>query len=55
MLSMRFKENEFFKNDVLSVKVVYDPDDDEEIIRIEGTEIEWSEGKDPTFMEVKKK
>ena len=56
LLTLKFKENEFFKNDAISVKICYDPDDDQEMFkrvrRIEGTEIEWAEGADPTFKEI---
>ena len=52
LLSLKFKENEFFKNEVLTVKIQYDPLDDEQIKKIEGTEIDWAYGEDPTFNEV---
>jgi nucleosome assembly protein 1-like 1 len=53
-VSFLFNQNEFFTNDVLSLKIFYKGDDDE-VEKIEGTQITWNEGKDPTKKKVKKK
>jgi nucleosome assembly protein 1-like 1 len=49
-----FNSNEFFTNSELKLKVFYKGDDDE-VEKIEGTEIAWNEGKDPTKKKIKKK
>ena len=49
-----FKSNEYFTNDLLTLKIVYKNDSDE-VEKIEGTEIKWNEGKDVTKKKVKKK
>lgn len=49
-----FNENEFFTNKDLSLKIYYRGDQDE-VEKIEGTQINWNEGKDPTKKKVKKK
>lgn len=49
-----FNDNEFFTNKDLSLKIFYKGDDDE-VEKIEGTQINWNEGKDPTKKKVKKK
>ena len=57
-LSVRFhfSDNEYFTDKVLTLKVVYRPDSDDEVERIEGTQIQWAdEGKDPTKKKIKKK
>jgi hypothetical protein len=51
-----FNKNEYFTEEVLSVKVVYRPDSDDEVERIVGTPISWAdETKDPTKKKIKKK
>jgi nucleosome assembly protein 1-like 1 len=51
-----FAENEFFSEKTLSMKVVYKPDTEDEVERIEGTPISWAdETKDPTKKKIKKK
>lgn len=45
-----FEENEFFTNDCLTSTLHYD---DEEIIKVKGTKIDWK--KNPTEKKVKKK
>lgn len=49
-----FNENEFFTNTELSLKIFYRGDNDE-VEKIEGTQINWNESKDPTKKKVKKK
>lgn len=53
-VKFHFNDNEFFDNKELSLKVVYKNDSDA-VDRIEGTTINWKEGKDPTKKKVKKK
>jgi len=48
-----FKPNEYFENEVLSVK--FWMLDDNEVERIDGTEVKWKEGKDITKKTVVKK
>jgi len=51
-----FNKNEYFSEDVLTLKVVYRPDSDDEVERIVGTPISWAdETKDPTKKKIKKK
>ena len=57
-LSVRFhfSDNEYFPEKVLTVKVIYKPDTEDEVERIEGTPISWTdESKDPTKKKIKKK
>jgi hypothetical protein len=57
-LSVRFhfSDNEYFPEKVLTVKVIYKPDTEDEVERIEGTPISWAdESKDPTKKKIKKK
>ena len=49
-----FNSNEFFTNDVLSLKIFYRGDQDD-VDKIEGTVINWNEAKDPTKKKIKKK
>lgn len=49
-----FNDNEFFDNKDLKLKIFYVGDDDD-VDKIEGTEIQWKEGKDPTKKKMKKK
>jgi nucleosome assembly protein 1-like 1 len=49
-----FNANEFFTNTELKLKVFYRGDNDD-IEKIEGTEISWNEAKDPTKKKIKKK
>jgi nucleosome assembly protein 1-like 1 len=49
-----FNKNEFFTNDTLTLKVFYKGDQDD-VEKVEGTEIQWNESKDPTKKKVKKK
>ena len=55
-LSVRFcfHPNDFFNNEILTLKICYKNDTDE-VEKIEGTEITWKEGKDVTKKKVKKK
>lgn len=51
-----FADNEYFPEKTLSLKVVYKPDTEDEVERIEGTPISWAdESKDPTKKKIKKK
>ena len=53
-LKMTFApNNDHFTNDTLSVSLEYESE--EQIKQINGTEIEWLEGKDPTKKKIKKK
>lgn len=49
-----FNDNEYFENKEISMKIIYKGDEDE-VQRIEGTQINWKEGKDPTKKKIKKK
>lgn len=49
-----FNPNEFFTNTELTLKLSYKGEDDD-VDKIEGTKINWNEGKDPTKKKVKKK
>jgi nucleosome assembly protein 1-like 1 len=53
-VNFHFNENEYFSNNVISLKVVYKPDSDE-VLKTEGTVITWKDGKDVTKKKVKKK
>ena len=53
-VSFHFGKNEFFAHEVLSLTLHYKGDDNE-VSKIEGTQIVWAEGKDPTKKKVKKK
>lgn len=53
-LKIQFKENEYFENDELSLKLIY-KSDTEEIESTEGSSINWKEGKDLTKKKIKKK
>ena len=55
-VKLHFAENEYFSEKVLSLKVIYKPDSDDEVERLEGTNISWAdESKDPTKKKIKKK
>jgi nucleosome assembly protein 1-like 1 len=49
-----FNQNEFFTNTELTLKLTYKGEDDD-VDQIQGTKINWVEGKDPTKKKVKKK
>lgn len=49
-----FNDNEFFTNKELTMKIHYKGDNDD-VEKIEGTQINWNESKDPTKKKVKKK
>lgn len=49
-----FNKNEFFTNEALTLQLFYKGDQDD-IDKIEGTTINWNEGKDPTKKKIKKK
>lgn len=53
-VKFHFNANEFFTNEHLALTVFYRGDQDE-VEKIEGTEIQWNESKDPTKKKVKKK
>ncbi len=53
-VNFHFEQNEFFTNPTLSLKVFYKGDENE-VEKIEGTVIQWAEGKDPTKKKIKKK
>jgi nucleosome assembly protein 1-like 1 len=51
-----FAENEFFTEKKLTLKVVYRPETEDDVEKIEGTNITWAdETKDPTKKKIKKK
>ena len=55
-VKFHFSENEYFPEKVLSLRVVYKPNTEDEVERIEGTPISWAdESKDPTKKKIKKK
>lgn len=53
-VKFHFNQNEFFTNETLQLTIFYRGDEDE-VEKIEGTQINWAEGKDPTKKKVKKK
>ena len=58
LLKLRFyfaADNDWLTNSMLEVTLDYDNAEDGTIEKVEGTEIEWLEGKDPTKKKVKKK
>jgi len=56
IVKFHFNDNEYFTEKTLELKVVYKPDTDDEVERIEGTPISWAdETKDPTKKKIKKK
>ena len=55
-VKFHFAENEYFTEKVLSLKVVYRPETEDDVEKIEGTGISWAdETKDPTKKKIKKK
>jgi len=50
-----FNDNEFFENKDIALTIFYKEDSDESVSKIEGSVINWKEGKDPTKKKVKKK
>lgn len=55
-VNFHFNDNEFFSDKVLSLKVIYRPDAEDEVEKIEGTPIAWAdETKVPTKKKIKKK
>jgi hypothetical protein len=55
-VKFHFSENEYFPEKVLSLRVIYKPNTEDEVERIEGTPISWAdESKDPTKKKIKKK
>jgi len=53
-VNFHFAKNDFFPHEVLSLTLHYKGDEDD-VAKIEGTAIQWAEGKDPTKKKVKKK
>jgi nucleosome assembly protein 1-like 1 len=53
-INFHFNPNDYFTNEVISLKIVYKPDSDE-VLKTEGTVITWKDGKDVTKKKVKKK
>jgi nucleosome assembly protein 1-like 1 len=49
-----FDKNDYFAHDVLTLKLHYKGDEND-VTKVEGTQIVWAEGKDPTKKKVKKK
>ncbi len=55
-VKFHFNDNEYFSEKVLTLRIVYRPDTEDEVERIEGTPISWAdESKDPTKKKIKKK
>ena len=55
-VNFHFNDNEFFSEKLLSLKILYRPDTEDEVEKIEGTPISWAdETKDPTKKKIKKK
>ena len=54
-VNLTFKENEYFTNQVLSLKARFRDDDKQEVVETEGTVIDWKDGKDLTKKKIKKK
>jgi nucleosome assembly protein 1-like 1 len=55
-VNFHFAENEYFTEKTLSLKVVYRPETEDDVEKIEGTNITWAdETKDPTKKKIKKK
>lgn len=55
-VKFHFSDNEYFTEKVLALKVIYKPNTEDEVERIEGTPISWAdESKDPTKKKIKKK
>jgi len=54
-VTFSFNENEFFENKDIALTIFYKEDSDESVSKIEGSAINWKEGKDPTKKKVKKK
>jgi len=53
--TLHFSENEWFSNTKLSIAICYKDEDGEDVLKTEGTEIEWKDGKDLTKKKTKKK
>jgi len=53
-VNFHFHPNEYFDNEVVSLKLIYKADS-EEVQKTEGTVINWKDGKDVTKKKVKKK
>lgn len=55
-INFHFAENEFFTEKVLSLRIIYRPETEDDVEKIEGTTISWAdETKDPTKKKIKKK
>lgn len=55
-VKFHFSENEYFPEKILFLNVIYKPNTEDEVEKIEGTPISWSdESKDPTKKKLKKK
>lgn len=54
-VKFQFNDNEFFDNKDLTLTVFYKEDSEDTVSKIEGSVINWKEGKDPTKKKVKKK
>lgn len=53
-VTFHFSQNEFFSNETISLKIHYKADSDE-VLKTEGTPINWKDGKDVTKKKIKKK
>jgi nucleosome assembly protein 1-like 1 len=55
-VKFHFADNEFFSEKLLTLKIVYRPETEDDVEKIEGTNITWAdETKDPTKKKIKKK
>jgi len=53
-INFHFNPNEYFDNTVISLKIIY-KSDSYEVLKTEGSVINWKDGKDVTKKKVKKK
>lgn len=54
-LTLHFRENPFFEDEIVTVIVTYDKDDDQSVQKIQGFPFKWKEGQDLSKKKIKKK
>jgi nucleosome assembly protein 1-like 1 len=54
-VELTFKENDYFTNEKLTLKVQFKDDSKDEVAETFGTIIDWKDGKDVTNKKIKKK
>lgn len=54
-IELTFKENDYFTNEKLVLKVQFKDDSKDEVCETFGTIIDWKDGKDVTNKKIKKK